>query len=1039
VSTGQNVYAFSISAIPTAATALLALLFATRVLMRRVSRASISFFVLSLFVCIWQTGFTGMFLATTAEKASAWTKIAYIGIPFVAPAVYHFAVEMLRIAQRRRVALVVGWLLAVQFSILAIGTDYLVNGSYRFRWGFYPRFDTAAAISYLTFFFGFLIAAMFEFVHAHPKSRGVERIRIRLLITAFGVAYISCVDFAGDFGVDIYPFGYVAVITCILIIAHTVRRYDLIPITPSLAANEIIGTMADVLFVCDRDTRIQFANNSAQTVLGYAEGELTGRPLKELLVRSDPEGIDTTMRHRSVRNAEYLFRTKGGGEIELTLSISPVIHQGEAAGAVIIGRDMRDRKRAERETRRAVTLLQSTLDSTADGILVIGEGAKVLTHNQRFADMWRIPEEMMKRGDDRDLIGHVLEQLADPSDFVRTVDTLYQQPEAESFDLLEFKDGRRFERYSIGRYFEGIPVRVWSFRDVTARFAAEAALRDSEVKYRLLFEQNAAGVCVTNFSGNILDCNSTFARMLGYTRTDLVNRQMGDLYERRVERDELASMLRDSPILNGVEMELRRKDGGHVWVLQNLSLVGTDDDAFIHATLVDISDRKRAEEQIEYHAYHDVLTRLPNRRLFTDRLALSITRSKRSGRSLAVLFIDLDHFKTVNDTLGHTAGDELLLEMSQRLRDCIREDDTVARLGGDEFTIILSDLRHPEDAMQVAQKILEAVEAPLTMGGMTIELSTSIGIALYPVDGHDVETLLRNADSAMYRAKESGRNNYQLCTEEMKTRAMERLSLESRLRKAIQGDQLLLMYQPQVNLATGRVVGAEALVRWNDPERGVIEPMAFIPIAEESRLIIPLGEWVLNAACREARQWRDRGLSNLRMAVNLSARQFQQHDLVDMVQRAIKDAGIEPNALELEITETTAMANAELTIEILRALCDVGVSTAIDDFGSGYSSLAYLRRFPINAVKIDRSFIMGVSKNEGDEAIVAAVIAIARSLRLRVVAEGVETEEQFGFLQRRQCDEAQGFYFSPAMTAEMLSRTLFERPVFGTHEPRMFL
>ncbi len=1039
MSTGQNVYAFPISAIPTAATALLMLLFGIRVLTRRVSRASISFFVLSLFVVIWQAGFTGMFLSTTVEKAAVWMKLAYVGIPFLAPAVYHFSVEMLRIAQRRRVALVIGWLLAAQFAVLAIGTDYLVKGLYRFPWGFYPRFDTAGAIPYLTFFFGYLIAAIFEFVHAHPKSRGVERVRIRLLIIAFGCAYISCIDFAADFGVDIYPFGIVAVITCILIIAHTVRRYDLIPITPSLAANEIISTMGDVLFVCDRDTRIQFVNSAALTVLGYGEEELTGRLLDELMVRSEPEGINAALRHRSIRNAEYPFRTKGGGEIELTLSISPVIHQGEAAGAVIIGRDMRDRKRAERDTRRAVTLLQSTVDSTADGILVIGENGKVLTYNQRFADMWRIPKELMKDGDDRDLIAHVREQLADPNDFVRTIETLYQQPEAESFDLLEFKDGRRFERYSIGRHFDGLSVRVWSFRDVTARFAAEAALRESEVRYRLLFEQNAAGVCVTDFSGKIQDCNSTFARMLGFGRTDLLGRQMGDLYERRVERDELAKMLRDSPTLNGVEMELRRKDGGHVWVLQNLSLVGSGNDAFIHATLVDISDRRRAEEQIEYHAYHDVLTRLPNRRLFTDRLALSITRSKRSSRSLAVLFIDLDHFKTVNDTLGHTAGDELLLDMSERLCNCVREDDTVARLGGDEFTIILSDLRHPEDAVQVAQKILEAVEGPLTIAGMTIEMSASIGIALYPVDGHDVETLLRNADSAMYRAKESGRNNYQLCTEEMKTRALERLSLESRLRKAIQSDQLMLMYQPQVNLATGRVVGAEALVRWNDPERGVIEPMAFIPIAEESRLILPLGEWVLNSACREARQWHDRGLSNLRMAVNLSARQFQQHDLVDVVQRAIRDAGIEPNAIELEITETTAMANAELTVEVLRGLCDIGVSTAIDDFGSGYSSLAYLRRFPINAVKIDRAFVSGLSTNEGDEAIVAAVIAIARSLRLRVVAEGVETEEQFGFLQRRQCDEAQGFYFSPAMTSETLIRMLFERPVFGAREPRMFL
>src|SRR5438045_1450154 len=299
----------------------------------------------------------------------------------------------------------------------------------------------------------------------------------------------------------------------------------------------------------------------------------------------------------------------------------------------------------------------------------------------------------------------------------------------------------------------------------------------------------------------------------------------------------------------------------------------------VHATVVDISDRKRAEEQIEFHAYHDVLTHLPNRRLFTDRLALGINRARRSGRSLAVMFIDLDHFKTVNDTFGHTAGDELLLEMSQRLRECIREDDTVARIGGDEFTIILSELRHPEDAAQVAQKILDMVQLPMTISGMPVEISASIGIALYPVDGFDVETLLRNADSAMYRAKESGRNNYQLCTDEMKTRAVERLSLETRLRKAIQLNQLVLHYQPQVNLATGRVIGVEALVRWNDPDRGLIEPMAFIPIAEESRLILPIGEWVLHHACVQARAWLDCGMTPLRMAVNLSARQFQQYDL----------------------------------------------------------------------------------------------------------------------------------------------------------------
>jgi diguanylate cyclase (GGDEF)-like protein/PAS domain S-box-containing protein len=1034
-----GVYAFSPFAIPTAATALLMIVFGTRVLMRRVSRVSGSFFAVAVFASIWFASFTMMYLATSPAVALQWAHLAYLGVPFIAPAVYQFTVEMLRVFAQRRWIVYATWMIAGVFSLIGAGGSDLITGVQLHWWGYYPRYDAATSAPFLFFFFGLLVAALMEFVRAQPSARGVERLRIRLLIIAFGVAYVGCFDFAAKFGLDVYPFGYVPMFGFVAIVGYVVRRYDLVPITPSLAANEIINTMADVLFVCDRDGRIQFANDAAEHLLGYSRHELAGKSIEDIL-GGDATQLNDTLRRKSVRSAEFVFRSKAGERLDLTLSISPVMHQGEAAGAVIIGRDMRERKRAERDVRRAVTLLQSTLDSTADGILVTGDGARILKFNQRFVDMWRIPTSIIETGDDRRVISYVVDQLTQPADYVRTIDALYAQPEAESFDLLEFRDGRRFERYSIGRRIEQMgTMRVWSFRDVTARFAAETALRESEVRYRLLFEQNAAGVCVTTPAGEIVDCNATFATLLGYRRNDLVGRNMRDMYERGVERDELATMLGDAGMLNGVEIELRRSDGAHVWVLQNLALIGHDDAALIHATVVDISDRKRAEEQIEFHAYHDVLTHLPNRRLFTDRLALSINRARRSGRSLAVMFIDLDHFKSVNDTLGHTAGDELLLEMSQRLRNCVREDDTVARLGGDEFTIILSELRHPEDAAQVAQKILEAVQPPITLSGMPIELSASIGIALYPVDGFDVETLLRNADSAMYRAKESGRNNYQLCTEEMKTRAVERLSLESRLRKAVSLDQLVLHYQPQINLAAGQVVGVEALVRWNDPENGLIEPLAFIPIAEESRLILPIGEWVLRNACVQARTWQDRGLRALRVGVNLSARQFQQHDLADTVKRAIDDAGIDASTIELEITETTAMQNAELSVEVLRSLCDIGVAISIDDFGTGYSSLNYLKRFPLNAVKVDRAFVAGVPTNESDSAIVTAVIGIARSLHLRVVAEGVETEEQYAFLQRRQCDEAQGFYFSPPLTAEAFARSLIERPVMRMPEPRLMM
>ncbi|HEX2062292.1 MAG TPA: EAL domain-containing protein, partial [Thermoanaerobaculia bacterium] len=752
--------------------------------------------------------------------------------------------------------------------------------------------------------------------------------------------------------------------------------------------------------------------------------------------------LSQKLQRRSLRNDEYVFAGADGERIDLTLSIAPVVHDGEPAGAVIIGRDIRDRKRAEREILQAVTLLQSTLDSTADGILVIGHGGQILSYNHRFLEMWDLPQTIMDVRDDRGALRHIAEQLVAPDEFVRTFDSLTMQPDAESFDLLELRDGRRFERYSIGRTVaqggeEVEAIRVWSFRDVTARFAAEAALRESEIRYRLLFEQNAAGVCVSRLDGVIVDCNATFAAMLGSRRGDLVGRSMSELYANPSEAEELTTLLRSVGTLNSVEIELRRADRRAVWVLENIVLVGDETNGVVHATVVDISDRKRAEEQIEFHAYHDVLTHLPNRKLFTDRLRHSLTRAKRNNKAAAVMFIDIDHFKSINDTLGHTGGDELLLEMARRLRECVRDDDTVARLGGDEFTIILAELRQAEDAVQVAQKILAAVQEPLKVAGKPITVSASIGIALYPDDGIDAESLLRNADSAMYRAKEEGRNTYQLCTDEMKRRALEWLAVESRLRSAVREHQLVLAYQPQVNLVTGRTIGVEALVRWNDPERGMVLPASFIPIAEETRLILPLGEWVLRTACKQMKEWQDHGAGPIRVAVNLSARQFQQHDLVDMVRSALEESKLGPSSLELEITETTAMQNAEATVETLQALRDLGVSISIDDFGMGYSSLNYLRRFPITGVKIDRAFVNDVMVSDGDAAIVSAVIGMARNLRLRVIAEGVETAEQFAFLRSRDCDEAQGYYFSRPVGTEEASRMLLEQRLFIAREPRL--
>jgi EAL domain-containing protein (putative c-di-GMP-specific phosphodiesterase class I) len=377
--------------------------------------------------------------------------------------------------------------------------------------------------------------------------------------------------------------------------------------------------------------------------------------------------------------------------------------------------------------------------------------------------------------------------------------------------------------------------------------------------------------------------------------------------------------------------------------------------------------------------------------------------------------------------------------MAKRLCSCVRADDTVARIGGDEFSIVLAELRRPEDAGRVAEKILSVVRRPLMVGTTAVEVSASVGVALYPVDGIDAETLLRNADSAMYRAKESGRNNYQLCTDDLKRRAIERLTLETRLRRAIFEEQLVLHYQPQIGIERMNVIGVEALVRWNDPEQGMVHPSSFIPLAEESRLILPIGDWVLRTACEQLKKWRAGGLDVPYIAVNLSTKQFQQHDLVDRVGRVLLETELDGASLHLEISETTAMTNAEATIDVLRGLRELGVNITIDDFGTGFSSMNYLNRFPISAVKIDRTFVRELGTGEGDGAVVGAVIGIARSLRLSVIAEGVESEEQLAFLRKSGCDAAQGYFFGRPVNAESVAQMLTDdRPVHRA-QPRLIV
>jgi diguanylate cyclase (GGDEF)-like protein/PAS domain S-box-containing protein len=438
----------------------------------------------------------------------------------------------------------------------------------------------------------------------------------------------------------------------------------------------------------------------------------------------------------------------------------------------------------------------------------------------------------------------------------------------------------------------------------------------------------------------------------------------------------------------------------------------------------DISERKKAEQTIHYQAYHDLLTGLPNRMLFKDRLTLAIAQAKRNSQMLAVMFLDLDRFKMVNDTLGHVVGDELLLHVSSRLRGCLREGDTLARMGGDEFTLLLPQISFREDAVKTAQKILAALQRPFHIGEHELFASVSIGISLFPNDGEAIDSLVKNADIAMYHAKAHGRSNYQFYSHTMNATFSERLSLENAMRRALERREFTVFYQPQVSVESGAITGMEALIRWQHPTRGLLPPSEFIPLAEETGLIVPIGEWVLRTACAQAGAWREMGLPLARLAVNLSGAQIEQPDSIENIMQILQESGLPASALEIEITESVIMKDVENTIAKLVMLSACGVKIGIDDFGTGYSSLSYLKKFPIHTLKIDQSFVHDISRDPSGTSIVTAIIAMAKGLKLNIVAEGVETQKQLSFLRALECDEMQGFLFSWPLTAEEATRVL---------------
>lgn len=789
------------------------------------------------------------------------------------------------------------------------------------------------------------------------------------------------------------------------------------------------------------DGSINYINQKCESVLGYSLAEVKGENLIELFLPAAERDKTYAQLDRVMQGEVYEEQVSGAVtkdgrliKVEWAAKLLLDVDQLPICG-LVIGQDVTEKYALLTQLQASNDRFHELVEMTPDWIWEIdreGRYSYVSPQVERILG-WR-PE---------DLLGHSAFEFM-PKEEAERLSEWFIEIEAEHHPIVQkeninlHKSGSERVMETCARPFFDENGNYQGYRGVDRDVTERSTYQQKQDLSSLVLEHTPEGVMITDADRNIIKINPAFCRMTGYTEQEILGQNPRILSSQRHDKDFYKTMWFSISTKGYWQGEIwnRRKDGEIYPEWLNISSIkdGAGRVTYYAAIFSDISTQTQIRNQLHNLAYYDALTGLPNRELFYDRLSKALIQAERGQEMVSVMFLDIDHFKRVNDSFGHNVGDLLLKKVSEVLSGCLRASDTVARIGGDEFTILLTGVTSLESVVRIAEKILTTLEKPFDLGNdIHSYVGGSIGISHYPMDGADADTLLKHADNAMYRAKDKGRNMYQFFTAEMNERAMERLQIEHDLREAIQKQELALAYQPQVDIASGRVMGLEALLRWHHPIRGWISPATFVPIAEESGLIGRLGDWVLETALIQLAEWHRDYDKNLRIAVNLSAHQLYMNKIPQKIDEMLKQHQLPPHSLELELTESSLIQNVEYVTRVLNELQSLGIELAIDDFGTGYSSLSYLKQFNVDRLKIDRSFVTDISTDPSDAEIVATIIAMANTLNLKVIAEGVETAAQASFLDYHGCNEAQGFYYSAPIDAEHVSAILMRGGHINNH------